>query len=137
MANCHGFEWRKPGFRGSVVDPRRGKLPSVFKGDSMNTAQLKIIEQLIDESKLLSDFEWIVEQTAKEAATQIHSISKALTKVSNPQDYDDAVAEAYSRLDEKKEEDLKYWLKTVMFNRLHNRLDSMVNKNIEEQMERL
>lgn len=103
----------------------------------MNTAQLKIIEQLIDESKLLSDFEWVVEQTAKEVVTQIHSTSKALTKVSNPQDYDDAVVEAYSRLDEKKEEDLKYWLKTVMFNRLHNRLDSMVNKNIEEQMERL
>ena len=103
----------------------------------MNTAQLKIIEQLIDESKLLSDFEWVVEQTAKWAATQIHSTSKALTKVSNPQDYDDAVVEAYSRLDAKKEEDLEYWLKTVMFNRLHNRLDSMVNKNIEEQMERL
>lgn len=100
----------------------------------MNTPQLKVIEQVIDDSEMLDSLDKLIENVVSSAKQQIHFDTKALSKVS---DVDKKVYEAHKRLDDMNEADLEYWLKTVMFNRLRNRLESLVNQNIEKQMERL
>lgn len=100
----------------------------------MNTPQLEIIEHVIDDSEMLDNLDKLIENVVSSAKQQIHFDAKALSKVS---DVDKKVYEAHKRLDEMDEAKLEYWLKTVMFNRLQNRIDSLFNQNIEEQMERL
>lgn len=93
----------------------------------MDELQRNIIEGTIESSDLLAEFDRLIDRLVDETKQHIHFDAKYLTKCGR---VDDEVLDAYSELT--KTSDLDYLLKTVIVNRLSNKLESLKDYNISK-----
>lgn len=93
----------------------------------MDELQQKIIEDTVGNSELLAEFNKFINKIVEEAKQHIYFDAKFFTKCGR---VEDEILDAYSELT--RIDNLDYWLKMAVLDRLSDRLESLRGHNTTE-----